>query len=109
MTNLPLNVVGLRIAAHQKRSLIISARIKPWIFSKIFWMPRKNMCNLKTLKFDGKITWFSVSNDKRWYNLAALIKHIINTYQKSKEHTIIKGFYGPNLLTLLTIISSIAP
>ena len=53
------------------------------------------MCNLMNLKIDGRITWFSDNKDKRWYNLVALIKHIMNTSQHSIEGTYYyKGFYG---------------
>ena len=60
-TNSPLNAVGLRIriAAHQKRSLIItdiSARIKPRSFQKYSGCLEIICVIFKNLKFDGKIT-----------------------------------------------------
>ena len=62
-------------------------------------MPKK-LGSFTYPKIDGSITWFGSITDKRWYNLVALIRHIMKSNQKTSGHVIIKGFYGSKLTDL---------
>ena len=97
-TNPPLNVVGLKKVVLHRGAYHSSVKIKPRASSTKLRMPKK-LGSFSYPKIDGSITWFGSITDKRWYNLVALIRHVMKSNQKTSGH-VIKGFYGSKLTDL---------
>ena len=56
------------------------------------WAKNKN----KNTYFSGKCTRFWINNQKKncWYNLVAILKHVLNISHEKVTPTLINGFYG---------------